>query len=193
MKNKIFNIIIAGTGGQGLITLLQVIAEAAFIQELDVKTSELHGLSQRGGSISTHIRIGKKVYSPLVPFGAADLVLSLETLETLRTVDYTNSKTTFLINCYSLPFVGTISEKEINKKLTKLIKGKKYIISASEICKKELGKEVLSGIYLISYASFKGLIPLKPESIKKAICKIIPKLYLDINLKAYKLANKYGD
>lgn len=193
MKNKVFNIIVAGTGGQGLITLLQIIAEAAFIQGFDVKTSELHGLSQRGGSISTHIRIGKKVYSPLVPLGSADLVLSLETLETLRVVDYANSQTTFLINCYSLPFVGTISAKEIDKKLAQLIKGKKYIISASEICKKELGKEVLSGIYLISYAAFNGLLPIKPESIEKAIRKIIPKSYLDINLKAYKLASKYGD
>lgn len=192
MRNKPFNIIIAGTGGQGLITLLQIIAEAAIIQGFDVKTAELHGLSQRGGSINTHIRVGEKVYSPLIPLGSADLILSLEYLETLRAIPYSNSKTTFLINCYSLPFMGTISEEKITKDLNALIKGNKIIISASEICRKELNKDVLSGIYLISYAAFKGLIPIKPELIEKAISKIIPEKYLDINQKAYKLA-KYAD
>ena len=56
-----FNIVIVGTGGQGLITLLQIIAEAALASGFDVKTSELHGLSQRGGSVEVHIRFGKKV------------------------------------------------------------------------------------------------------------------------------------
>jgi len=192
MENKTFNIVITGTGGQGLITLLQIVAEAATIEGFDVKTAELHGLSQRGGSVNTHIRIGEKVYSPLVPLGSADLILSLEYLETLRAIPYSNSKTTFLINCYSLPFVGTISEKEIDRRLSELIKSDKIIIAASEICRKELGKDVLGGIYLISYAAFKGLLPIKPESIKKAIARIIPKKYLDINQKAYKLA-KYAN
>ncbi|MBU2635317.1 2-oxoacid:acceptor oxidoreductase family protein, partial [Patescibacteria group bacterium] len=84
MKNRTFNIVISGTGGQGLITLLQIIAEAALVEGLDVKTSELHGLSQRGGAVETHIRFGKKIYSPLVSLGSADLILSLETLESLR-------------------------------------------------------------------------------------------------------------
>ncbi|MBU2544938.1 indolepyruvate oxidoreductase subunit beta [Patescibacteria group bacterium] len=192
MGNKTFNIVITGTGGQGLITLLQIVAEAATIEGFDVKTAELHGLSQRGGSVNTHIRIGEKVYSPLVPLGSADLILSLEYLETLRAIPYSNSKTTFLINCYSLPFVGTISEKEIDRRLSELIKSDKIIIAASEVCRKELGKDVLGGIYLISYAAFKGLLPIKPESIKKAIARIIPKKYLDINQKAYKLA-KYAN
>jgi len=187
-KMKTFNIVVAGTGGQGLVTLLRVLSEAAFSQGFDIKTAELHGLSQRGGSINTHIRISKKVYSPLVPLGSADLIISLELLETLRVMPYANSKTRFLINYYSLPFVGTISEKEILKKMDKAIGNKKHLISASEICRKELGKEVLSGIYLVSYAAFKGLIPLKPGSIEKAIQKIIPKDYLSMNLKAFKLA-----
>jgi indolepyruvate ferredoxin oxidoreductase beta subunit len=188
MKN--FNILIAGTGGQGLVTLLQILSEAAMIEGYDIKTAELHGLSQRGGSINTHIRLGEKVYSPLIPLGSADLVISLENLEALRAAPYVNSKTNFLINCYSLPFIGTLSEKEIDKEMTKLVKGKKYVISAAEVCKEELGKEVLSGVYLISYASFKKLFPIKPISISKAISRIIPKDYLDMNLKAFKLAER---
>lgn len=190
---KTFNIVVAGTGGQGLLTVLDVFSEAAIIEGLDIKTSELHGLSQRGGSINTHIRMGKKVYSPLVPLGSADLILSLELLETLRTASYANDKTVFLVNCYSIPFVGTIPEKEIIKRINKLLKGKKHIISAAKICQKELGKNVLSGIYLISYAAFQKMIPLKPASILKAIEKVIPPRYLEINQKAFSLAKKHGD
>jgi len=192
MKNKTFNMVVAGTGGQGLLTVLDVLSEAAIIQGFDVKTSELHGLSQRGGSINTHVRMGSKVYSPLVPLGSADLILSLELLETLRTANYANDKTIYLVNCFSLPFVGTIPEKEITRRIKKLLKGKKHIVSAAEICQKELGKNVLSGIYLISYAAFKKMIPLKSASILKAIEKVIPPRYLEINQKAFKLAKKQG-
>jgi len=61
-NKKDFNLIIVGTGGQGLITLLQILAEAALIEGYEVKTSELHGLSQRGGSVEVHIRFGKKFF-----------------------------------------------------------------------------------------------------------------------------------
>ena len=75
MKNN-FNIIISGIGGQGIITLTRILAEAALLQGLDVKTSELHGLSQRGGSVETHIRFGRNIFSPLVRQGSADLIIS---------------------------------------------------------------------------------------------------------------------
>ena len=189
MKNRTFNVVISGTGGQGLITLLQIIAEAALIEGLDIKTSELHGLSQRGGAVETHIRFGKKVYSPLVALGSADLILGLETLESLRALSYANSKTTFLVNKFTLYFIGGLNEKEILRKLKSLAKNVK-IIPASEICQKELGKEVVSGIYLLSYAVHKKLIPLKPSSILKAIAKVVPKKYLDLNKKAFELAKK---
>jgi len=187
MTKKTFNIVISGTGGQGLITLLQIMAEAALIEGYDVKASELHGLSQRGGSVEAHLRFGKEIYSPLVPLGSADLILSLETLESLRVIHYSNPKTTFLINKYLFSFPGSPPEKEVIKKIDRVIKGKKYVIPAYQICKKELGKEVVGGIYLLSYAVFKKLIPLKPNSILKAISKIVPKRHLELNKKAFQL------
>jgi len=187
--SKTFNIIISGTGGQGLITLTQIIAEAALIEGLDIKTSELHGLSQRGGAVETHIRFGKKVYSPLVASGSADLILGLETLESLRALSYANSKTIFLVNKFTLSFLGSPKEKEILRKLKSLVKNPR-IIPASEICKKELGKEVVSGIYLLSYAVFNKLIPLKSTSILKAIDKVVPERYLELNKQAFELAKK---
>ncbi|MBM3250997.1 MAG: indolepyruvate ferredoxin oxidoreductase subunit beta [Candidatus Nealsonbacteria bacterium] len=186
--NKNFNILIAGVGGQGAVMLTQIIAEACLIGGRDIKTSELHGLSQRGGSVETHIRFGKKIYSPLIAEGSADLILSLEITEVLRTLHYANRKTKFLINAHYLPYYSNFSQKEIIKIIEKEIKGEKYIVPASKICQEELQKEVLSGVYLLGYLSYKELIPLKPNLILKAISKVVPEKYLELNKKAFEIA-----
>ena len=188
-----FNIIIVGTGGQGLITLLQIIAEAAASEGFDVRTSELHGLSQRGGSVEVHIRFGKKIYSRLVAQGKADLILSLEAQESLRAAYFANSKTVFLINKHFVPIIGQEiqSESQISKELQKISKNINFILAA-EICQKELGTSVTSGIYLLSLATLKQNLPLNSASILKAIKEVIPEKFLDINLKTFELAQKYA-
>jgi len=186
-----FNILIVGTGGQGLITLLQILAEAALLEGKDLKTSELHGLSQRGGSVEVHVRFGKKIYSPLVSQGKADLILGLEIQECLKAYYFANPKTTFLINKYLIPihFKNPPTENKTLNILKKFSK-KIILIKAADICQKEFGTNVTAGIYLLSLASFKNLIPLKPDSILKAIKKIIPEKYWEINLKTFNLAKQ---
>lgn len=189
--NKNFNIIIAGVGGQGLITLNNIIAKAAFNDGYDVKTSELHGLSQRVGNVETHLRFGKKVYSPLIISGKADLVLGLEITEGLRAIKFFNSKTVFVVNDNYVSFLENIPREEIEKELKKTVGKNLRLISASKICEKELNKEIASSIYLLGYCVFKNFIPLKAESIIKAIEETIPEKYLELNKKAFELAKKY--
>jgi len=187
MKNKeSFNIIIAGVGGQGIITILQVLAEAAMLQGFDVKTSELHGLSQREGSVSAHLRFGKEIYSPLVKKGGADLILALETTEALRAAEFSNNNTVFLINKKFISYLECLPEKEILK-LIKKLPGKSYLIEASKICQEKFGQEILAGVYLLGFAANKKLILLKSESILKAIKKIIPPKNFSLNKKAFEL------
>ncbi|PIS17280.1 MAG: indolepyruvate ferredoxin oxidoreductase subunit beta [Candidatus Nealsonbacteria bacterium CG09_land_8_20_14_0_10_42_14] len=188
-----FNIVIVGTGGQGLITLLQIIAEAALASGFDVKTSELHGLSQRGGSVEVHIRFGKNIYSPLVAQGKADLIVALEMQESLKTAYFANSKTKFLINKHIIPILlqKTLIEEQVSAALKKVSKNL-TVVGASEICQKELGTGVTAGVYLVSLAAAKKLLPLSPDSILKAVKEVIPKQHLDINLKTFALAKKYA-
>jgi len=194
MRNKDeFNLIISGVGGQGLITLLRILAEAATFQGFNVKTSELHGLSQRGGSVGVHLRFGKKIFSPLVSRGKADLILVLEKNETLKNCYFTSrKKTIFLINNFqidSASFRGLKlpEDKEILKILKKFSQ-KAIFIEASKICKEKIGKEILAGIFMLGIAVYHKFLPLKPESVLKAIKKIIPKEYLKMNEKAFQLA-----
>lgn len=195
MKNKKQDIIICGVGGQGIITLLKIIAQAGLIEGLAVKTSELHGLSQRGGSVETHARLAftkgldQQPFSPLVMPGKADLIIALEMQEGLRNSFYANSKTIFLINQYYKPYRGGLTERESKEKLNTL--NNLNLISASQICQKKFQTEAVAGVFLLSLASFKKLILLKPNSVLKAIFKIVPPKYRKVNWQAFKLAQSY--
>lgn len=85
---SVFNIVIAGVGGQGVLMASKVLAESALASGMDVKQNEVHGMAQRGGSVISFVRIGKKVYSPIVMPGSADILISFEPLEALRYVHY---------------------------------------------------------------------------------------------------------
>jgi indolepyruvate ferredoxin oxidoreductase, beta subunit len=186
---KQFNMLIVGTGGQGLITLLRIISQAAADEGQEIKTSELHGLSQRGGSVQVHIRFGEKIYSPLIQRQKADLVLALEAQESLNGVYFADAKTNFLINQFfvPIPFQKTKTEEEIKKELAKITKNITFV-PADKICLEKLKNSVVSGVYLMSLAVFSGRIPLKPNSILCAIKKVIPAQYLELNEKAFDLA-----
>lgn len=189
-KPNHFNIIINGVGGQGLITLLQVLAEAAVLDGFQVRTSELHGLSQRGGSVEVHIRFGKEIWSPLIQMGKADLIVALEAQESLGSLKYSSKKNTvFLVNDFikTIPNEELLDLKKIERDLKKFSK-KTILIPASKICKEKIGTDVVAGVYLIGLASLKKIIPLNSTSIIKAIRKVMPKAYLELNEKAFELA-----
>lgn len=186
MQNN-FNIILTGVGGQGLITLLRIIDEAALIDGYDVRSSELHGLSQRGGSVEAHVRFGKEVLSPMVQLGKADLIFGLEMIEGLRESLKAGKQTKFLVNEYVLPFENSPRTEEVKQGLQE-IKNELHLVPASKICKEKLQNEVVSPIYLLGYAVHKKIIPLSEKSVIEAIKKIIPEKYQELNVGAFNLA-----
>jgi indolepyruvate ferredoxin oxidoreductase beta subunit len=188
---KVFNCVIVGTGGQGLITLLEILSEAALKSGLDAKTSELHGLSQRGGSVEVHIKFGKKVFSPLVEAKKAGLIVGLEMQECLKAAYFAGPQTQYLINKTEVMIPGKplLPEEEIIKNLQKFTK-KIEVIDANGICQKELGTPVVSGIYLLCLAAFKKMIPLEPDTLLAAIKSSVAPKYLELNIKTWELAKK---
>lgn len=194
MKIDKFNLLIVGTGGQGLITLLEVIAEAARIENYDIRTSELHGLSQRGGSVEVHIRFGKRVYTPLVPRGEANMILGLESQEVLKAVPFGNDDTNILVNEF---IVNMASQKNLTVQQVKTRLKKHFsnlfFVPATKLCSENLGKSVVAGMFLICLSSFKGILPLKPETIEKAIKKTIPDKYQELNLKVFEFAKEVSN
>ena len=102
MKNGITNVLIVGVGGQGVILASEILCEVAKVMGLDAKKSEVHGMSQRGGVVSSHIRFGKKVYSPLIPAGESDVILAFELAEGLRWIHQLAEGGTFIVNDHKL-------------------------------------------------------------------------------------------
>jgi indolepyruvate ferredoxin oxidoreductase beta subunit len=86
MTTAVTNILLVGVGGQGILLASEILAEAFMLAGFDVKKSEIHGMSQRGGSVVSHVRFGEKVYSPIVPEGEGDILFGFEILETYRSL-----------------------------------------------------------------------------------------------------------
>ncbi len=182
-----FNIIVTGYGGQGILTAAHVAAEAALKQGYDVTETELHGLAQRGGSLDCHIRFGKKIFSPLVSRGEADLIIAFEALEALRACYWANKNTKIIIN--SKVFRSSSSLNEIISKIRKTTK-KIYIVDADKLVKKETGSATGVNIFLLGCAIGKKAIPLKKEAVLQAIKEKIRPQFLDENLMLFKKGEK---
>lgn len=188
-----FNIVICGVGGQGLITLNKILVQAAIKEGYEAKTSELHGLSQRGGSVETHIRFGEKIYSPLIKKGGANLIIAIEAQEALKASYYASKKagTVFVINDFiaPIPMKEPIPSQKILEALKDFSK-ETLLIPAMEITQKELGNPVLAGIYLLGTAYFKKMIPLEHSSLLKAMEEVVPNQFFELNKKTFELAQR---
>ncbi|MDR3270685.1 MAG: indolepyruvate oxidoreductase subunit beta [Peptococcaceae bacterium] len=97
------NILLVGVGGQGTILVSQLLSRGLYEAGYDVKMSEVHGMSQRGGSVSTQVRYGAKVFSPIIGKGEADILVSFETMEALRWLDYLKPSGSVVVNDHQIP------------------------------------------------------------------------------------------
>lgn len=195
MKEETTNIVISGVGGQGVLTLAVAIAEAATAEGYDVTTAEIHGLAMRFGHLEVHVRIGKRVLSPLVPDCEANLVIGLEPIETLRASRYLDRETTVVFDTLkAIPVKMHLHKEEYPSigEITKALKTttKKVLpMDASKIVKKELGSTLQSNSYILGYCVGAKLIRLKQSSVMKVL-DLLPAA--NKNKEAFKLGNKAG-
>ena len=106
------DIIIAGVGGQGILTIARVLSMAAIAKGLHVKQAEVHGMSQRGGSVTTQVRFGGKVYSPIIDKGQADILVSFEAMEALRWLGCLRVGGKIVVNDHCIPTATTALGKQ---------------------------------------------------------------------------------
>ena len=106
------NILLVGVGGQGTILVSKILSNGLVNAGYDVKMSEIHGMAQRGGSVSTQVRYGKKVYSPIIGKGQADILVSFETMEAFRWLEFLNPKGKVVVNDYQIPSAPILMGKQ---------------------------------------------------------------------------------
>ncbi|HAJ93710.1 MAG TPA: indolepyruvate oxidoreductase subunit beta [Synergistaceae bacterium] len=186
-KNDTKSILLVGVGGQGTILASKILSEGLVRKGYDVKMSEIHGMSQRGGSVTTHVRFGTKVASPVVPEGEADVLVAFEKVEAVRWLKYLRKGGRLVVNnfeIYSLPVLTGAAKypDEVVEKLEKEVPDLK-IFNAGEIAE-SLGNIKAQNVVLLgALVKAMGLEDIDWESVLK---ELIPPKLLDLNLKAFK-------
>jgi len=180
------DIILSGVGGQGILSVASIIGLAAIESGLFVKQAEVHGMSQRGGAVQSHLRISSdEVASDLIPLGEADVILSVEPLESLRYLPYLSSDGWIITN--TAPFINISDYPDMNKLLTKIRSYKNVIaINADEIAKR-ISSPKASNVVILGAASLYLGIPY--ENLENGIRKLFSKKgdeLINMNLTALK-------
>lgn len=191
-NNKITNIIICGVGGQGILLSSDILCTAAFLAGYDVKKGEIHGMAQRGGSVISHARFGKKVYSPLVEEGTADFILAFEKLEALRYYYFLKEKGTIIVNDLKLPPMTVLTgEKEYPESILATLNtiASVNLIPAQDIALKLGNVRVANVVLLGSIAKFLYF----PKDVWiEAIKENVKPQYHDLNIKAFEQGLLYN-
>jgi indolepyruvate ferredoxin oxidoreductase beta subunit len=183
---KALNIMLVGVGGQGTLLASRILGNVAIKLGYDVKVSEVHGMSQRGGSVVTYVRFGEKVYSPIIEKSGADIILAFEQLEALRWLEYLGDGGKLIINDQKINPMPVITGKqrypqEILSKISAKYPGT-IVIDALEKAKISGNAKALNVVLL-------GVMAKNTEIAKEvwldAVKEVVPSKVLEINLKAF--------
>jgi len=193
---KEFNVVLAGVGGQGTLLAAEILGSVAVEDRLNVRVSEIHGMAQRGGAVTSNVRIGEKVLSSAIMEGQADVLLGFEPLETLRNLKYASDKTTVIMSDERIPPTELAAKGTAYpnmKDITAKIQGfaKKIVVVETERLASEAGSRLTSNIVLVGALAATESMPVKTESLMKSVRELVPAKHVDVNVKAFKLGYDY--
>lgn len=185
MKENL-NISIVGVGGQGTLLASEIICRAALLAGRDVKKSEVHGMAQRGGSVVSQVRVGEKIYSPLIGTGETDVLLAFEKLEALRYAHYLAPDGIAMVNDQEIRPVTVSSGQatwpdDLDGRLRSTFP-RLELISALDIAR-ELGNVRVVNVVMIGAMS--NHLPIEDEIWRESISSLVKPEFLEFNLKAY--------
>ena len=182
------DILMTGVGGQGVILASDALAEIAMQAGYDVKKSDSLGMSQRGGSVVSHLRLGRQVFSPMIRKGEADILLAFERLEGARWADYLHEGSVAIINDLAIPplsvvggasaYPSTAEVEEILREYT----DHSYIIPGTQIAQ-EMGNPQVLNVLLVGFLSV--FLDIEEKSYIEDLSQRVPQKVLQLNLKAF--------
>jgi indolepyruvate ferredoxin oxidoreductase beta subunit len=191
--NSVKNILIVGVGGQGVILASEILSDVAMKSGFDVKKSEVHGMAQRGGVVSSHVRYGKEVRSPLIPQGEAEVLLSFELAEAVRWVGFLSGKGRVIASRQKMvpPIVttGLAQYPHDAEETLKRASRDPILVDALGIAE-ELGNARLVNTILLGITS--TLLDLPLRTWKRVVAERVPQAFRDLNLKAFQRGQSLG-
>ena len=187
----ICNMILCGVGGQGVLSLAAIIAKASLSAHLNVRQSEVHGMSQRGGEVSSHLRIGdEEIVGDLVPSGTADLIISMEPMESLRYLNYL--KPNGIVITASEPVKNISNYPDVNAVYAKITEIPGSICLEAESLAEAAGSRRASNMVLIGAAA--SFLPLETDGLQNAIRETFAskgESIVETNLKAFDAGRRF--
>jgi indolepyruvate ferredoxin oxidoreductase beta subunit len=186
------NILIVGVGGQGTILASELLAHVLMTTGYDVKKSEVHGMSQRGGRVESHVRFGQKVYSPLIVRGEVDYLVGFELGETLRSLDWIDAQGKVITDTKAvLPYTSQVGEAPYPFDAVEKIRerGHDLIVVEGERMAGEAGDARTANIVLIG--ALARLLPVKRDHWEKGISDNMPEKFVETNLKAFRMGYEH--
>lgn len=187
------SIMIVGVGGQGSLLASTLLGKLLVTEGYDVKVSEVHGMSQRGGSVVTYVRFGEKVYSPIIEKGAADYIISFEKLEAARWVEYLKDGGVIITNTQQIdPMPVVTGATEYPAEILAELSQKVTVDSLDALSlAAEAGSAKAVNIVLMGRLARQLSIPY--EKWEEALKVVVKPKFIDINLKAFALGYNYAD
>lgn len=180
------DIILAGVGGQGILSIATVIGSAALEQNLSLKQAEVHGMSQRGGDVQSHLRLSdSQIHSDLIPLGGADIIISMEPMEALRYLPFLAKDGWIITNTVPLKNIPNYPEMEEVEKALKAVKN--VVALDAEAMAKEVQSPRSANMVLLG-ASAAVMKILEPEKLRDGIRRIFARkgdAIVEANLKAF--------
>lgn len=190
------NIILCGVGGQGTVLASKLISSVAMEKGLRVMSAETIGMSQRGGSVFSHIRIGEGIQTPMIEEGEADIILAFEPGEAVRMLPYLKADGQMIVSSKEvMPVMSTLSGsdyqgKEMLDYLAMKVKDL-IIVNTEEACQK-IGTTKALNVFLLGVAVSGGMLGITEEELKEIIRKKVPEKFHELNFKALEYAKEYG-
>lgn len=187
------DIILAGVGGQGILSIAATIGMAALHNDLYLKQAEVHGMSQRGGAVQSNMRVSDKpIASDLIPMGAADIILSVEPMESLRYLPYLNEGGWLVTN--TTPFINIPDYPELEEVLAEVKKQKNFVAIDADNIASEIGSKRSSNIVMLGAAT--PFFNISFESFEEGIRQIFGRKGEDIvnvNLEALRAGRDFAE
>jgi Pyruvate:ferredoxin oxidoreductase and related 2-oxoacid:ferredoxin oxidoreductases, gamma subunit len=186
MSNNTTSAVLVGVGGQGTILVSRILTSGLAEAGYEVKMSEIHGMSQRGGSVSTHVRWGDKLYSPVIGKGSADILVAFEKIEALRYADLLKPQAVAVINDYKIDSSTTAAglEEYPGGVLEAMQRYTRCYILNAEAIAEGLGNPKCMNVVL--FGAMAKVLGLEKIDWERIISAVVPAKLLDLNLRAYR-------
>ncbi len=189
--NEQGNILFCGVGGQGILLASEVTAYSLLAAGMDVRKSEVHGMAQRGGSVTAHLRYGAKVYSPLISPGEADIVVAFEMLEAARYLPYMHADSTAIVNTHRIypPAVATGKMQYPENVLDEI---KRKDINVKTLDAFEIARSVgeIRAVNIVMVGMLSTYLPVEEKTFLDVLHDRIPQKFRDVNIRAFQEGRK---